>query len=248
MPPRPFDAIICDIDGCLAPESSTPFDTERLARLAAHNRRAARSGGVPPVTLCSGRPQPFVEAIARAIACPLPCVAENGVWLYHPADNRYDMDPRITDEHLAAVDAARVWVRRDLGPRGVSIQPGKTASISLYHPDAAFLRTLESPVRERFGREGWPLRVSMTWLYVNCDLDHVGKGTGLDRLVEAAGLPPGRLAGIGDTPGDAAVRERVAWFACPANAHEDLKPRADYVSPHPEVEGVLDILNHLSAP
>jgi hydroxymethylpyrimidine pyrophosphatase-like HAD family hydrolase len=136
-------------------------------------------------------------------------------------------------------------VDRELGPRGVVMQPGKVASISLYHRDPAYLRSLEPLVREEFARRDWPLRVSMTWLYINCDLAFVSKSTGLDRLVRTTGLRRERLAGIGDTPGDAAIAEHVEWFACPANADERLKERADYVSPKPEAAGVLDILDHL---
>lgn len=244
--PRRFDAVISDIDGCLTPETSDPIDAARLAEVAAHNRRAHAEGDRPVLTVCSGRPQPFAECICRVLGNrTLPCVAENGVWLYHPADNRYDRDPRITPEHLAAVHEARLWVERDLGPRGVVMQPGKEASISLYHPDTEFLRSLETPVREAFARRGWPLRVSMTWYYINCDLAHVSKATGLERLCAATGLRHDRLAGIGDTLSDMTIREHVAWFACPANADERLKAAADYVSPHAEIEGVLDILGRL---
>jgi len=241
-----FDAIICDIDGCLAPESSAPFDTSILARLAEHNRQAQEEGDRPVVTVCSGRPEPFAEAMTRLMGNrTVPAIAENGVWLFHPADNLWDRDPAIRPGHLAAVHEAAAWVERELGPSGVVMQPGKVASISLYHRDTAYLRTLEPRVREEFERRGWPLRVSMTWLYINCDLAFVSKSTGLDRLVAATGLVRARLAGIGDTPGDAAIADHVGWFACPANAEAGLKGRADYVSPLPEAAGVLDIIEHL---
>lgn len=241
-----FDAVICDIDGCLSPETSEPIDAAALLRIAEHNRLAHERCDRPIVTLCSGRPEPFVEAICRFIANrALPCIAENGVWMYHPSDNRYDMDPAITCDHLAAVEDARAWVRTTLGPRGVVMQPGKAASISLYHDDTVFLRSIEGEVRTAFERHGWPLRVSMTWYYINCDLSHISKATALDRFIAITGLSRERLAGIGDTPGDAAIADRVAWFACPANAHPDIRPRAHYISPHVEAMGVLDILDHL---
>jgi hydroxymethylpyrimidine pyrophosphatase-like HAD family hydrolase len=246
MPPR-FDAVVCDIDGCLCPETTEALDGPRLERVAEHNRAAQSRRDRPVVTVCSGRPEPFVEAMCRLITNrTLPCVAENGVWLWHPADNRYDMDPRISSEHLRAVQEARAWVTEHLGPRGVVMQPGKSASISLYHPDTAFLRSLEPVVREAFTGHGWPFRFSMTWFYINCDLEIVSKATGLDRVMAAAGLARERIAGIGDTMGDLAIRERVAFFACPANADERVKAHADYVSPHAEVEGVLDILGRLA--
>ncbi len=78
------------------------------------------------------------------------------------------------------------------------------------------------------------------------DLRHVNKGTAIDRLLAETGIDPVRIAGIGDTMGDRFIAERVAWFGCPANAEAEIKKSASYVSPHPEVEGVLDILKRLS--
>lgn len=243
-----FDAIICDIDGCLCPETSDPMDARALAEIAGYNERARSAGDRPLVTVCSGRPQPFAEAVCRLIGNDrLPCVAENGVWLYHPAENRYDRDPSITPDHLRAVRDASEWVEKQLGPRGVTIQPGKAASISLYHPDPGVLDELRPMLEKAFRVCGWPLRISATWNYINCDLEHVSKATGLARLIEATGLDPSRLAGIGDTMGDEAIRSSVAWFACPANADERLQAQADYVSPESEVRGVLDILERLPA-
>ena len=258
MPARPrFELIIADIDGCLTPEGPEPFDVARLARMAAHNERAF-SGGVgapPPVTLCSGRPQPFAEAMCRLIHnTRVPCVCENGVWVYHPGTNEYLLDPAITAEHIEAVHEAEAWVRRELFPRGVSIQPGKVASMSLYHPDPQYLRNEIHPIVQRKfdsrpegAEDGWPLRVSMTWLYINCDLRHISKSTGLDRLAAMLGIPRERIAGIGDTPSDLAIRDRVGYFACPANAHEEIKRAADYIAPSREAAGVLEILAHLGA-
>lgn len=241
-----FAAVICDIDGCLCPETSEPMDAAALARVAALNARADEGFG-PRITLCSGRPQPFVEAMCRLIGNrTLPCVAENGVWLYHPETNRYDMDPGITADDLRMIDEARAWVREELGPLGVVMQPGKAASLSLYHADTALLHGLESRVRETVQARGWPLRITPTWYYINCDLAHVSKSTALKRMLAAAGLAGQRLLGIGDTPADLQIAEHVSVFACPANAHEAIRERADYVSPHAEIAGVLDILQRVA--
>jgi hydroxymethylpyrimidine pyrophosphatase-like HAD family hydrolase len=245
--PSRFAAIMSDIDGCLAPESTAPFNAAALARLAEHNRLAQTKpigeSDLPVITLCSGRPQPFAEAMCRLLGNrSLPCIAENGVWMYDPRTNHYDMDPAITRDDLDAVASAQRWVRKDLEPQGVSMQPGKAASVSLYHPDTKRLHALEPMIRERFARERWPFRVSLTWFYINCDLNHISKASAIDRFMKQTGLTRDHLAGIGDTMGDVAIADRVAFFACPDNAMTDLKPRAHYVSPHEEAEGVLDIV------
>ncbi len=247
LPLREFDLVICDIDGCLVSEHQKPFDLASLTRISEHNRLAMERGDRPLITLCTGRPQPFAESICRLIGClSLPCVCEMGVWVYHPGTHVHQMDPAITPAHLAAVREVEDWARAELGPLGVTQQVGKSASVTLYHPDTTLLREQIAPrVEAEFARRGWPLRVSMTWLYINCDLAHVSKGTGLDRLLAQLGLAKARIAGIGDTMSDLCIAQRVRWFACPANAQPAIKEHAHYISPKAEAEGVVDILERL---
>jgi hydroxymethylpyrimidine pyrophosphatase-like HAD family hydrolase len=246
-PSARFDAIICDIDGCLSPESSTPFDVDALSRIAGHNRLALQRHDRPLLTVCSGRPQPFAEAMCRLLSnTKLPLIAENGVWMYVPGENLYEMDPAITREHVQAVREAGDWLNEEFGPRGVTQQPGKSASVSLYHPDTSYLRSICPRITEEFARRRWPMRVSMTWLYINCDLIHVNKGSGIDRLLARTGLDAARIAGIGDTSSDQMMLERVAWFGCPANAAPEMRKQADFVADKPEAAGVVQILERLS--
>lgn len=243
---RRLDAVFCDIDGCLGPESHEPMDAHALARLADHNRRAQASGEVPVVTLCSGRPQPFVEALCRVIGnTSVPCVCENGVWVYDPRGQRFLRDPAITAEHLRWVHDATRYIEAEWAPKGIVIQPGKAASISLWHPDGEALRRAWPVLEERFGREGWGFRVSMTVAWINCDLKHIDKGTGIDRVFAMTGLTRERCAGIGDSFSDMPILERVAAFGCPANADERLKARATRVFPGHEIAGVFEILDWL---
>lgn len=245
--PRKFDAIFCDIDGCLAPESGAPLNAEVLARLAAHNRLAVARQDRPVITLCSGRPQPFVEAMCRLLANTVyPAISEMGVWLFDPVAETSQLDPNIGRHHLEGVRGATRWVEQELVPKGVFVQPGKAASISLWHPDRDWLMSLMPALVDVFAKEGWPLRVSRTVAWLNCDLAHIGKGTGIERFYAKTGLQPSRMAGIGDTPTDHAIRERVGFFACPSNAAPDLSSKADYVSPFHEIDGVLDIVTKLS--
>jgi hydroxymethylpyrimidine pyrophosphatase-like HAD family hydrolase len=85
----------------------------------------------------------------------------------------------------------------------------------------------------------------MTWAYINCDLQHISKKTGIQRLFDRTGLTPTDAIGIGDTMSDQAIAEQVSFFACPGNAADSLKELADYVSPETETLGVLDILNYI---
>jgi hydroxymethylpyrimidine pyrophosphatase-like HAD family hydrolase len=241
--PQPLDLVICDIDGCLTPETSEPFDLVKLQHVAAYNRRALETGDGPPITVCTGRPEPFTEAMCRLIGNrQIPGIAENGVWLYFPGTNEYVRDPAIGPTHLEAVHEAQVELNRRFGAQGVAQQPGKTASVTLYHPDTEYLRNLLPEVRTVCEQQGWPFRVTMTWLYINCDLEFVSKASGIRRLFAATALRPEKTLGIGDTASDLLMADIVGAFACPANATDETKARARYVSPYQEVDGVLDIL------
>ncbi len=244
-PNSAFDLIICDIDGCLGPESTAPLDVNKLARVTAHNVQALQQRDRALITLCSGRPLGFVEAMSRLLSntC-MPAIAENGVWLWSPVGNAYSPDPAITQAHVAMLDEVRAWISQTWASQGIFQQPDKPYAISLFHPDPKVLEDLVPQLQEQCAQKAWPLRISMTWAWINCDLAFVSKSTAIDRLVTQEKLNPKRLLGIGDTLGDLKIRERVAYFACPANADPRLKEHADYVSNNAEIDGVLDILDH----
>lgn len=91
--------------------------------IAQHNRQAIENRDRPVVTLCSGRPIGFVECLCRLIHNTLiPCIGENGVWIWRPANNSFECEPSITDEHLEVVYEARKLLRSLCHTHGV-IQP-----------------------------------------------------------------------------------------------------------------------------
>lgn len=246
-PSRRFDAVFCDVDGCLSPEFFGPADTAKLAAVSNHNRRAHEIGDVPAVTLCTGRPLPFADCMARIVGVrDLPIVCEGGVWVLDPTTYRWEMDPSLTHEHLSFASAFGRWAL-DTFP-GTYLETGKSASVTIFHedgPDDLRERVLPAVERE-IAERGAPFHAAMTWTCINIEPAFVSKATGLDRAIARARLDPARLAGIGDTMSDHPIRERVAYFACPANASDAIKAHADYVSPLERADAVLDILSRLS--
>jgi hypothetical protein len=54
------------------------------------------------------------------------------------------------------------------------------------------------------------------------------------------------VAGIGDTPSDQIMLEKLAWFGSPANAAPEIRERASFVAERTEAAGVVQILERLS--
>ena len=244
--PREIKAILCDVDGCLSPEAIGQASAGALSAIAKHTHWARTQHARPLLTLCTGRPLPFADAIARMVgALDLPIVCEAGAFLLDPTTYTWELDATLTPDYLAALAEMRVWIEQAFP--AVYFEQGKVAALTLFHPDgpATLERDVMPRLRERVEREGLPFRVAMTWTCINVEPAGVSKATGIDRFMQRTGLATDQLAGIGDTMSDMAIRERVRFFACPANAKPELKPHADYVSDFDEVFGVLDILEHM---
>ena len=242
---RRYDVVFCDVDGCLMPEDSSPADVAALVEIAAYNARAQTRYDRPVLVPCTGHPQPYAESVCRLLGCSsLPAICENGVWFYDFAAHRWEMNPAITLRDREVIRDLERWVESELGPKGCYLQLGKSAAVTIFHDDLSYLeREIVPMLRDLIAGHAWPLRVSMTWTCINCDLAHISKGSAIDLLIERFRLDPARLAGIGDTLGDLAIRERVAWFGCPANAASELKPHADMAATRALAEGVIDLLN-----
>jgi hydroxymethylpyrimidine pyrophosphatase-like HAD family hydrolase len=246
---RRFDAVVCDIDGCLCGEDGSPFDLASLATIRNHNELSIKHNDRPTITVCTGRPVGFAEAMTRLIGnSVLPAIAEMGVYLHHPESAQSEVDPAIDSGHMKSIAGLENHFHEVLRPSGVTMQPGKSASVTFWHKDTEHLRQHIYPgVQELCEQHNWPVRVSMSWFYINCDLTHISKGTGIERFKSHTGYTSNRLVGIGDTSSDLEIRKQVGFFACPANAHDDVKAVADFVANKPEAEGVIEILQHISA-
>jgi len=242
----PARLIISDVDGCLSPEESVPWDLDAFGRFARRAREAARGEGpLPPITLCTGRPQPYCEVLAKLLDIRLPVICENGAVIYTLHDNYARYAPGVREESVEGLRAVVSWLERDVLPREphAVLQYGKMAQLSIFSQDPAVLPGIAPRIEDFTARQGGPeLVINLSHYYLNVSLAGVDKGSALRAVLEELGLTREEVVGIGDTEGDMPLREAVGFFACPSNAHGVILDAADYVSPYPLLEGVLDIL------
>lgn len=240
-----YRLIVSDVDGCLAPEESAAWDFAAFARLA---ERVRALGDDVSFTLCTGRPQPYVEALMKLLDVRIPAICESGAVLYSLRDNRSVYGPGVTEAKLDELYEIRHFITSDLLKRYPSAvhQFGKEAQISLFSADPARIPALADEIREFASRyPDNPVEVSASHYYLNVSLTGVTKGSAVRRLMEEVGVTKADVASIGDTVGDLPLREESAYFASPANATEETRAHADYVSPYTDVHGLQDILDQL---
>src|SRR5439155_14360527 len=109
----------------------SPLNFPVFQQLQKLNAQAAEDPTVPGISLCSGRPEPYVELMVQAIGGYLPAVWENGAGLYLPAEYRFKLHPLLDDRRLEAFAQARALVAEALVRPGLARpQPGKEVSIS----------------------------------------------------------------------------------------------------------------------
>ncbi len=238
--------IIADLDGCVSPEESVPWDVEAFMSFARLCREASRGNpGMPLITLCTGRPQPYVEALAKILDIRAPMICESGAVFYSLHDNFSRYGPGVTQEKIEGLRSVRGYLESKILPRfrELLLQFGKEAQISVFSERPEIFPQIVPEIEAFVASRGGPeLTISPSHYYLNISLKGVNKGASLDFLMKELGVTREETAGIGDTVGDLPVRERVVFFACPSNATPEVKAAADYVSPCANLQGMLDIL------
>jgi hydroxymethylpyrimidine pyrophosphatase-like HAD family hydrolase len=244
MAAQSLRVVVTDIDGCLTPGEAAPWNFDVLRFIADLNRRA-RHGDAPfAVTLCTGRQQPYVEAMMQAVGGYLPAIYENGGGLYFPQTYRFLRHPVFTVKVRRQLDQIRATLERDLIEPGIAqFQPGKELTVTLFPGDPALpLPEIADRARTALGAlaDGFSLYASVS--SVEILPPGIDKGVGVEWLAREIAVPLAHFGGIGDAPADLTFLTRVAYSAAPANAAPAVQDKVQYVSPFDDTLGVRDIL------
>lgn len=246
----PIKLVVIDNDGCLILDEFSNYDLEFVAKMREYAVQAKTSPGipVPQFTFITGRSQPFVECMQKLFAVDLPAIFENGAGLDLGGQSVSELDPGIDEETLERLGKARVSLRHTVMRDIPSFfQPGKDGSISIIPRDAADRQRLWEACEEWERTHDFEFEVIRGVRCVDIVPPGVDKGVGFDRLLARLSLSPSEVAGIGDSRGDLRFMKRCVWSGAPANAVQEVRDVATYVSPFDATAGVLDIMERLIA-
>lgn len=236
--------IVLDIDGILSMGEGHPFDLKTLNRLAILNQKSRTGEEVPAVTLNTGRPAPYVEAVTQAISGWQPALYESGAGLFYPLTNHFEETPLLSAEDkdnltetLAVLDAKLVKTGRAYW------QPGKTVCHTLFAQAPLTVDDILMEATEILANYTDKFIAVSAILALNIQPAHIDKATGLEWLSEVTGISKENMAGTGDSGADADFLKLIAYPAAPANATEEVKAVAHYVSSQNATAGLMDMLD-----
>lgn len=227
---------ICDVDGCIVPPRGHLWDLDGLARLA----RGVHARTIP-LTLCSGRPATFMEALARQLTITSHLICENGTLLFHPGTKRGIRHPAIAAEFFQdRPQIARVLETIVEGTPAM-IELGKDVMFSINSPNPEIFGSLIEVIRDALKHA--PVNVLFSGRSIEVLPLGVTKAEGLELWLELEDVAHQQTLSIGDADNDLEVLQAAHRAAAPANCTENVRKIADYVSPEPMVAGVLDIIS-----
>jgi hydroxymethylpyrimidine pyrophosphatase-like HAD family hydrolase len=241
--------IVLDIDGVLSHGEAQPFDLNLLARLATLNRRARSGETVPAVTLNTGRPSPYVEAVMQAIDGWQPALYESGAGLYFPQTYQFQLTPTLTPEHLLKLRLVVERLDQAIVQSGQAYwQPGKSVCYTLFARPPLTIANLMPAVEAIVAEVSNEFVVTPASLALNIHPAGIDKGTGLHWLAQVTSIDPAEMGGVGDSAGDIDFLRLVGQPAAPANATAEVKAVVKYISTQPEGMGLQQILDYWSLP
>ena len=241
--------IVLDIDGVLSTGEAHPFDLNVFKRLAMLNHLAQSDRELPSVTLNTGRPSPYVEAVMQSIGGWQPALYENGAGLYFPDSYQFRITPHLTPEYKTALDD--MWIRcdREVVQTGRAYwQPGKTMCHTLLPIAPYTMQDLIHDIQAIRTDYADKITVSQAVLTLNIHPTPVTKGTGLQWLSQITEIDLSDMGGVGDSSSDVDFLKLVGYPAAPANATADVKAVAHYVSDQSTTEALHDILDYWQLP
>lgn len=235
------EIVVIDIEGCLTIKKGAPLPLMELYAL----QKAKAS---VPFALCTGRPQPYAEAIIQILgpnAFLRPSIVENGCFLYDPRKETLFPHPLIK-----GLGESFREIRRFLEVRcpEAPVEPGKELCISLTLMEGERIEELFQKVQGLL--ESFREKISIAHSNSAVDITPKGidKGAGMLFLCKHTGIPWENVIAIGDSNNDIPVLSLAGYSACPSNSKGEVidlvREKGGYVAKAAYAEGVTEILRH----
>ncbi|HET8864377.1 MAG TPA: HAD family hydrolase [Gracilimonas sp.] len=238
---------ITDLDGCVTHPFLSP-DWKAVTRIKELSRLSKEDKNIPALTICSGRPFPYVEAIGQWLDVDLPMLFESGGGIYDIKTNEITWNPHFDNEAKQAVAEIKEWLEGTLikNYKGTYPEFAKYTDAGLVNPDTSKITLMHQEVLNHVGDKYPMFEVHATDVSVNIILKKANKGEGIRFLSEKLEIDLNEIAYIGDSSGDIPGLSIVGKSFAPINAKSFIRDKVDTVT-REATEGVLEVYEQLIA-
>ncbi|REL37666.1 HAD family phosphatase [Rhodohalobacter sp. SW132] len=230
---------VTDLDGCISHPFKTPH-WESINRLRELNQKSAEDSEIPPLTICTGRPFPYAEAVGQWLDIRYPFVFESA-GLYHWEGNRIQTALDETGESLDPIYAVKAWLTDEILPEypNAILEFTKMMDAGIVCPDESVINKIHERALKYIPENFEGLEIHTTEISINILMPGNNKLRGLQLLGEHLNISLDQMAYIGDTGGDAVALKEVKMPFAPSNARKVAKDVAK-VTVGETTQGVLE--------
>jgi hydroxymethylpyrimidine pyrophosphatase-like HAD family hydrolase len=240
-----IDYFIVDLDGCVSDPFKIP-DWSLLSQLRALSDRSYSDNNVPQLSICTGRPAPYTEAVGQWLNVQLPVIFESGAGMLNLSNQAVDWNPSLPSDAHQIIAIMMDYIQ-DLKKRHVNIQPevAKQLDAGFTSEDtrliAQLLPEFEAYVAKHCPQlvvHGTDISMSALWPVAN-------KGAGLRWWCDVVSTSVEKVAFIGDTSGDIPAIEAAGISFTPQNGNQQNQHLADITTKGHSTRGVLEAWDFL---
>ncbi|HET6527799.1 MAG TPA: HAD-IIB family hydrolase [Balneolaceae bacterium] len=217
---------ITDIDGCLTSPFKKP-SWELLSQIRRLNEQSEVDLAIPSLSICSGRPLPYVEAVAQWLGVNHPVVFESG-GIYELATNNVELSTAFDEEAERQVEQLKDWLQQNIINKypDMILEFTKRMDAGLIHLEKGTIDDV-FPLISEYVDQNYPrFEVHRTEVSINVIPTENNKESGIKKLCEMIGIEPDEAAYIGDSSGDIPGLKIVGHPFAPLNASADVKKHA----------------------
>lgn len=236
---------VMDLDGCLAEPFVTP-DWDAFSQIKLLQAKALHDPCIPELSICTGRPFPYVEAIAQFLNLRQPLIFECGGGLFNPVTRNILINPSY-DENIAAQKQELLrYAETELIPQFPNIMQEftKKTDIGLVSLNTEHITTLYHQAKAYVMQHYPDFEVHKTDISINIIAKLCNKGAGLEFLSRYSGIALEEMAYIGDSTGDISALTLVSRPFAPANAVAEVHAVAESLQ-HKETHCILEAMDKI---
>lgn len=245
-----IELIVADIEGCITPPNRGMMSPADFLSIVDYCKTAMSDKSLPPLVFCTGRQIPYVECVAQltnAFFPNFPSVAENGAFLYDVAKNDVFLNPAVTSEAKELLHDVRKESEKILQKYDARKEYGKDICISLNPPLNMQISEFFEIVCDLLSQYSKVVNITHSASAIDITPIGIDKASGVRFLSEKTEIPLENMLGIGDTRGDLPMLNIVNIPTGPANASQEVKEIAKFISDSEGVIGVAEILKHFTS-